>query len=143
MAESMLLCAPNANSYRRLRPLSYAPLAATWGHDNRTVALRVPSGPAAARRIEHRLAGADASPYLVLAAVLAGIHHGLCKRLEPGPPTRGNAYAGAEPDLPAELGAGAGGAGVAQRSCPTISARRSAGFTGRAAPPSGRASRTW
>ena len=112
MAESMLLCAPNANSYRRLRPLSYAPLAATWGHDNRTVALRVPSGPEAARRIEHRLAGADASPYLVLAAVLAGIHHGLRKRLEPGPPTRGNAYAGAEPDLPAELGAGAGGAGV-------------------------------
>ena len=99
--EIMLLCAPNANSYRRLRPLSYAPLAATWGHDNRTVALRVPSGPEAARRIEHRLAGADASPYLVLAAVLAGIHHGLCKRLEPGPPTRGNAYAGAEPDLPA------------------------------------------
>jgi len=101
MAESMLLCAPNANSFRRLRPLSYAPLAATWGHDNRTVALRVPSGPPAARRIEHRLAGADASPYLVLAAVLAGIHHGLCNRLEPGPPTRGNAYAGAEPDLPA------------------------------------------
>jgi glutamine synthetase len=100
MAESMLLCAPNANSYRRLQPLSYAPLAATWGHDNRTVALRVPSGPAAARRIEHRLAGADASPYLVLAAVLAGIHHGLTHRLEPGPPTTGNAYAEAEPDLP-------------------------------------------
>jgi glutamine synthetase len=100
MAESMLLCAPNANSYRRLRPLSYAPLAATWGHDNRTVALRVPSGPAAARRIEHRVAGADASPYLVLAAVLAGIHHGLANRLEPGPPTRGNAYAEAVTDLP-------------------------------------------
>jgi glutamine synthetase len=100
MAESMLFCAPNANSYRRLRPLSYAPLAATWGHDNRTVALRVPSGPAASRRIEHRLAGADASPYLVLAAVLAGIHHGLANRLEPGPPTHGNAYADVEPDLP-------------------------------------------
>jgi glutamine synthetase len=100
MAESMLFCAPNANSYRRLRPLSYAPLAATWGHDNRTVALRVPSGPAAARRIEHRLAGADASPYLVLASVLAGAHHGLTNRLEPGPPTLGNAYAGVEPDLP-------------------------------------------
>lgn len=100
MAESMLLCAPNANSYRRLRPLSYAPLAATWGHDNRTVALRVPSGPPAARRVEHRLAGADASPYMVLAAVLAGMHHGLANRLEPGPPTRGNAYAEAPPDLP-------------------------------------------
>jgi glutamine synthetase len=100
MAESMLFCAPNANSYRRLRPLSYAPLAATWGHDNRTVALRVPSGPPVARRIEHRLAGADASPYLVLAAVLAGIHHGLAHRLEPGPQTLGNAYATVEPDLP-------------------------------------------
>jgi glutamine synthetase len=100
MAESLLLCAPNANSYRRLQPLSYAPLAATWGHDNRTVALRVPSGPEQTRRIEHRVAGADASPYLVTAAVLAGIHHGLTAGLEPGPPTRGNAYAEAQPDLP-------------------------------------------
>ena len=44
MAEAMVLFAPNANSYRRLRPLSYAPTAPTWGHDNRTVALRVPVG---------------------------------------------------------------------------------------------------
>jgi glutamine synthetase len=100
LPESMLLCAPNANSYRRLRPLSYAPLTTTWGHDNRTVALRVPSGPPPARRIEHRVAGADASPYLVLAAVLAGIHYGLTNRLAPGPPTKGNAYASATPDLP-------------------------------------------
>jgi len=100
MAEAMLLCAPNANSYRRLRPLSYAPLAPTWGHNNRTVALRVPAGPAAARRIEHRVAGADTNPYLVLAAVLAGIHIGLAQRLDPGPPTEGNAYAEVEPSLP-------------------------------------------
>jgi glutamine synthetase len=100
MAESMLLCAPNANSYRRLRPLSYAPTAPTWGHNNRTVALRIPTGAPAARRVEHRVAGADANPYLVLAAVLAGIHHGLSKELEPDAPITGNAYAQVAPSLP-------------------------------------------
>lgn len=100
MAEAMLLFAPNANSYRRLRPLSYAPTAPTWGHNNRTVALRVPSGPTAARRIEHRVAGADANPYLALAAVLAGVHHGLSRRLEPDAPVTGNAYAEVPPSLP-------------------------------------------
>jgi glutamine synthetase len=100
MAESMLLCAPNANSYRRLRPLSYAPTAPTWGHNNRTVALRVPTGNPAARRNEHRVAGADANPYLVLAAVLAGIHHGLSNELAPDAPITGNAYAQVAPSLP-------------------------------------------
>jgi glutamine synthetase len=100
MAEAMLLFAPNANSFRRLRPKSYAPTAPTWGHNNRTVALRVPLGPPAAQRVEHRTAGADANPYLVLAAVLAGIHHGLSHRLEPDAPITGNAYAEVEPSLP-------------------------------------------
>lgn len=100
MAEAMLLCAPNANSYRRLRPLSYAPTAPTWGYNNRTVALRIPAGSPAARRIEHRVAGADANPYLVLAAVLAGIHHGLTRELEPDAPITGNAYAQVVPSLP-------------------------------------------
>ncbi len=100
MAEAMLLFAPNANSFRRLKPRSYAPTAPTWGYDNRTVALRVPSGLPAARRIEHRVAGADANPYLVLAAVLAGIHHGLHHRPEPDAPISGNAYAEVEPSLP-------------------------------------------
>ena len=100
MAEGMLLFAPNANSFRRLRPLSYAPTAPTWGHNNRTVALRVPTGAPAARRIEHRVAGADANPYLVLAAVLAGIHHGLKQELEPSAPIAGNAYAQVAPSLP-------------------------------------------
>jgi glutamine synthetase len=100
MAESMLLCAPNANSYRRLRPLSYAPTAPTWGHNNRTVALRIPIGDPAARRIEHRVAGADANPYLVLAAVLAGIHHGLSHELVPDAPIIGNAYAQVPASLP-------------------------------------------
>jgi glutamine synthetase len=93
MAESMLVFAPNANSYRRLRPLSYAPTAPTWGENNRTVALRIPPGPPKARRIEHRVAGSDANPYLVMAAILAGMLHGLEGRLEPTPPITGNAYA--------------------------------------------------
>ena len=81
MAESMLVFAPNANSYRRLRPLTYAPTAPTWGWNNRTVALRIPPGGPSARRIEHRVAGSDANPYLVLAAMLAGVLHGLEQRL--------------------------------------------------------------
>jgi glutamine synthetase len=95
----MLLFAPNVNSYRRLRPLSYAPLAPTWGHNNRTVALRVVGTTGAARRVEHRTAGADAHPYLALAAVLAGVHHGLEQKLEPDAPVTGNAYR-IEPSLP-------------------------------------------
>ncbi|WGF89820.1 glutamine synthetase family protein [Marinivivus vitaminiproducens] len=92
MAEAMLVFAPNANSYRRFRNRSYVPMAPTWGYNNRTVALRIPRGPRDALRVEHRVAGADANPYLVLAAVLAGMHHGLTGRLDPGAPITGNAY---------------------------------------------------
>jgi glutamine synthetase len=95
MAESMAIFAPNANSYRRFRANSYAPVAATWGVNNRTVSLRVPAGPAAGRHVEHRVAGADANPYLALAALLAGAHHGLSARLDPGPPVVGDGYAAA------------------------------------------------
>ncbi len=100
MPESTLLFAPNANGYRRLRPMTYAPTAPTWGWNNRTVALRIPPGGPAARRIEHRVAGADANPYLVLAAVLAGVLHGLAHRKEPTPAIEGNAYAQPQPSLP-------------------------------------------
>jgi glutamine synthetase len=100
MAEAMLIFAPNANSFRRLKPRSYAPIASTWGHNNRTVALRIPKSDGAARRIEHRVAGADANPYLVLAAVLAGLHHGLTNQIDPGPPISGNAYEEAAANLP-------------------------------------------
>ena len=86
MAESMLIFAPNANSYRRFRRNSYAPVAANWGIDNRTVSLRIPAGAAPTRHIEHRPAGADANPYLVMAAVLAGMHHGIAEKLDPGQP---------------------------------------------------------
>jgi len=92
MAESMALFAPNANSYRRIRPGAWVPMAPTWGFNNRTVAVRIPATLGKATRLEHRVAGADANPYLVLAAVLAGVHHGLERRLDPGPPIEGNAY---------------------------------------------------
>jgi glutamine synthetase len=92
MAESMLVFAPHANSWRRFVSQSYAPVAPTWGVNNRSVALRVPAGKAAARRIEHRPSGVDANPYLVAATVLAGIAKGLDERLDPGPETTGNGY---------------------------------------------------
>ncbi len=100
MAETMALIAPNANSYRRFQAGSYAPLAPTWGIDNRTVSLRVPMGPPESRRIEHRVAGADANPYLTMAVVLAGIHHGIVNKIDPGPPVSGNAYEKVPPSLP-------------------------------------------
>ncbi len=92
MPESMLVFAPHANSWRRFVSQSYAPVAPTWGVNNRSVALRVPAGDAKNRRIEHRPSGVDANPYLVAATILAGIAKGLDEGLEPGPETTGNGY---------------------------------------------------
>jgi glutamine synthetase len=92
MAESMLIFAPNANSYRRFRRNSYAPVSASWGINNRTVSLRIPAGSAETCHIEHRPAGADANPYLVMAAILAGMHYGIAEKLDPGAPVTGNGY---------------------------------------------------
>lgn len=100
MAESMLIFAPNANSYRRFRRMSYAPVAPTWGINNRSVSLRVPAGGAASRHIEHRVSGADANPYLVAATVLAGVQLGLQSQADPGPPVTGNGYATTTATLP-------------------------------------------
>jgi glutamine synthetase len=60
-------------------------MAPTWGHDNRNVALRIPRGGPESRRVEHRIAGADANIFLVLASILAGMAHGIENRLDPGP----------------------------------------------------------
>jgi len=105
MAESMLVFAPHANSWRRFVSQSYAPVAPTWGVNNRSVALRVPAGDVKARRIEHRPSGVDANPYLVAATVLAGISRGLEEKLDPGVETTGNGYeaaAGAGSAMPAD-----------------------------------------
>lgn len=93
LAESMAIYAPNANSYRRFRANSYAPVAPTWGVNNRTVSFRVPAGAPATRHIEHRVAGADAHPALAVAALLAATHYGLTNRIDPGPPIVGDGYA--------------------------------------------------
>jgi glutamine synthetase len=85
MAQAMAVFAPNANSYRRFVPGNYVPLAPCWGYNHRDVSMRIPVSDEHNRRVEHRVAGADANPYLVTAAVLAGIHHGISRRSEPGP----------------------------------------------------------
>jgi glutamine synthetase len=92
LADGMAICAPGPNSYRRFRPEAYVPIHPTWSVNNRGSAVRVPASDAANLRLEHRLAGADANPYLVTAWILAGIHHGLTHQLEPPPVTTGNAY---------------------------------------------------
>jgi glutamine synthetase len=96
LADSMAILAPNANSYRRFKANSYAPIAPVWGVNNRTCAFRVPAGAAHTRHIEHRVAGADAHPALALAVLLAAVHHGLTKKLDPGPPVSGDGYEAAK-----------------------------------------------
>lgn len=86
------LLAPSINSFRRLAPDAFAPTTKTWGYDNRTLALRIPSGSVEATRIEHRMSGADANPYLAVAAVLASVYEGLTNKIEPPEPVEGNAY---------------------------------------------------
>ena len=93
LLESLALFCPNANSFRRFQANSYAPLAPTWGINNRTVSLRVPGGPPSSRHIEHRICGADANPYLAAAALLAAVRLGIRERLDPGAPITGNGYA--------------------------------------------------
>ncbi len=100
LPESMAILAPNVNSFRRYVPDIFVPIRRCWGFENRSVALRVPLGPGKARRIEHRMAGADANPYLALATALAGIHHGIANKLEAPPPSEGNAGYGYDESLP-------------------------------------------
>ncbi len=100
MPESMAIFAPCQNSYRRFQPDMFAPVNRSWGINNRSAGMRVPQVLEESRRVEHRVAGADANPYLVLAAVLAGAHHGLLKKLDPGPPADGNVSREPDPALP-------------------------------------------
>lgn len=98
LSAAMSLLAPNVNSYRRLIRHHAAPINLQWGYDNRTAGLRVPLSPAAARRVENRVAGADANPYLAIAASLACGYLGMTEGLEPGDPVPGSAY-----ELPHDL----------------------------------------
>jgi len=100
MKESMAIFCPNANSYRRFQPDLYVPMAPTWGLDNRTVAIRIPTAPEKDKRIEHRVSGADANPYLVMASLLSGIHYGMTNKVKPPNISTGDAIAKHKPSLP-------------------------------------------
>jgi len=97
---STAVLAANVNSYRRFQKGSHAPTTITWGYDNRSAAIRVPDSDIENTRIEHRVAGADANPYLVLTVILGGILAGLDGETEPGEPITGNAYASHAETLP-------------------------------------------
>ncbi|MBO6718157.1 MAG: glutamine synthetase [Rhizobiaceae bacterium] len=92
MPESLLLFINTWNGFRRITPGSYAPTRAVWAENNRSVALRIPVSTEENRRVEHRIAGADANPYLVMAALLQGMVEGIDSGLVPPPPVEGNAY---------------------------------------------------
>ena len=92
MPESLLLYINTWNGFRRITPGSYAPTRAVWAENNRSVALRIPVSTEENRRVEHRIAGADANPYLVLAALLQGMVEGIEGGMVPPPPVEGNAY---------------------------------------------------
>ncbi|MCF8470180.1 MAG: glutamine synthetase family protein [Parvibaculum sp.] len=100
LGDAMAIFAPNLNSYRRFGPNLFVPVNRAWGYNNRSVAFRVPNGSSDSRRIEHRVTGADANPYLVLAAILAGIHYGIVNEIDPGEPAEGNACEVMDEDIP-------------------------------------------
>ena len=85
MPACMAVFAPNRNSFKRFRAENCATVSRSWGHENRTAAFRVPLCQPGQWRVEVRVPGADANPYLVMAAALASIHHGLKSKSDPGP----------------------------------------------------------
>ncbi|AZE12874.1 glutamine synthetase family protein [Pseudomonas chlororaphis subsp. aureofaciens] len=89
MADFTALFAPNVNSYQRLCHPYASPNNACWSHDNRAAGLRIPASSPVARRVENRLPGADANPYLAIAASLAAGLHGIENELEPTPAIQG------------------------------------------------------
>jgi glutamine synthetase len=101
MAELTALLAPTPNSYRRLTPYSWAATTATWSTDNRSAGVR-----ALGTRVEHRQAGADANPYLAVAAALAAGLDGVRRECEPPPAVDGDVYSLGDdvaPPLPTTL----------------------------------------
>jgi len=100
MGESMAICAPHQNSYRRLRPSEHAPTYASWGFDNRSAAVRVITASKPATRIEHRVAGSDTNPYLVLAMILSAALAGMKEKLSPGGAISGDDHAVSHEPLP-------------------------------------------
>ena len=100
MNESMAVMAPNANSYRRYAPGFYAPAMPNWGPNHRGVAIRLPVASQENVRLEYRVAGADANPWLASAAVLAAMHHGISRQIEPPAMVPERAEVEYEPTIP-------------------------------------------
>jgi len=103
LPDAFALIAPNVNSYKRFVGDLSAPINLEWGYDNRTTGLRVPFSEPKAGRVENRIAGADANPYLMFASMLACGLLGLRQKLEPNKPFEGDAY-DLEPKFPEDLG---------------------------------------
>ena len=100
MPELTLIMAPHLNSFRRLALESHAPNIISWGYDNRTTAIRVPSGSNKSRRLEYRVAGSDVNPYLLLSSIAESCLLGLNESLIPPKETKGNAYNSNNKSLP-------------------------------------------
>lgn len=100
MADSMAIFAPSYNAYRRFESGAHAPTFPCWGYENRTVAVRVPAGSHTTRRLEHRVAGSDANPYLVFAVLLCAALDGIEQNISPGDPISGDGYTQEEEKLP-------------------------------------------
>lgn len=104
MPELMPMVCPTINSYKRVVPGFWAPTHAAWGSENRTAAIRAIRGTSGkATRVEYRLAGADANPYLALAASIGSGLYGIEQAIEPPAPIAGNVYESAAPRLPGTL----------------------------------------
>jgi glutamine synthetase len=100
MKESSLIFAPHLNSYRRLQRNTHAPSTVCWGYENRHAAIRIPGGAPIARRIEHRVAGADANPYLVMAVMLGAALWGIENKKKPDSPVSGDQFSEKADQLP-------------------------------------------
>ena len=92
LAPAMAFLAPNVNSYRRFARFESAPINTEWGYDNRTVGLRIPISDPENTRVENRIAGADANPYLAFASSLACGYLGILNQLQPRDPLEDSAY---------------------------------------------------
>lgn len=88
----MPLVAPNVNSYRRIAMAYDSPINTQWGLDNRTTGFRVPASSVEDRRVENRIIGADANPYLAIAATLACGYLGMVRKMKPTDHVPGSAY---------------------------------------------------
>ena len=92
MKASTLIFAPFENSYERLTPKAHAPTGISWAYENRTAAIRIPMGSPSSKRIEHRVAGGDANPYLLFTAILGAALKGIEDQMDAPKPIQGDAY---------------------------------------------------